>query len=327
MRDVVYHHLYKPDGIARWLEIEDDPRREEYLQRFADREGIVYMRRFYARYRDKAPEDAVNLVAQRLNNRASRLVMLFRSVYPKGDETALRGFLNDHMDEPLSDGDLSALYNKYAPSNFDLQDRGYITKIHPLELWMVGYMAQHPKASQDEIFEAGAEPRQDVYRWLIKSQKKNAQQQRIMTLLETEAFWKIHQAWQRVGYPFEALTPSYATALGASGDRPAALAELMGILQNDGIRLPMVRFENFQFAKNTPYEAVLGKKPEQGERICVEKDAAHVADNIHERAWVREAHDDVLRAKNEQCCHSTAKDGRCNEGKGEEAEGVVCKLG
>ncbi|MDD1630801.1 MAG: transglycosylase domain-containing protein, partial [Methylococcaceae bacterium] len=31
MRDLVYHHLYKPDGIARWLESPDDPKRQEYL--------------------------------------------------------------------------------------------------------------------------------------------------------------------------------------------------------------------------------------------------------------------------------------------------------
>ena len=33
-----------------------------------------------------------------------------------------------------------------------------------------------------------------------------------------------------MGYPFASLTPSLATAIGSSGDRPAALAELMGII-------------------------------------------------------------------------------------------------
>jgi len=70
-----------------------------------------------------------------------------------------------------------------------------------------------------------------------------------------------------VGYPFEALTPSYATAIGASGDRPAALAELTGILLNDGVRLPAVRFESLHYAQGTPYETIMNKKPDQGLRI------------------------------------------------------------
>ena len=39
---------------------------------------------------------------------------------------------------------------------------------------------------------ASAEQRQVVYRWLFKNHKKIAQQRRIMTLLEEEAFKEIH---------------------------------------------------------------------------------------------------------------------------------------
>lgn len=46
----------------------------------------------------------------------------------------------------------------------------------------------------------------------------------------------IHQRWQPVGYPFDHLVPSLATSIGSSGDRPAALAELMGIILNDCVR-------------------------------------------------------------------------------------------
>ena len=88
-----------------------------------------------------------------------------------------------------------------------------------------------------------------------------------MTMLEEEAFREIHSAWERVGYPFEALTPSYATSIGASGDRPAALAELMGILVNDGIKLPIVRFESLHYAQGTPYETLMEKMPDQGQRV------------------------------------------------------------
>jgi membrane peptidoglycan carboxypeptidase len=268
MRDVVYHHLYKPEGLARWLESPDDPRRKVYLQRFADREGGVYLQRFYAKYQDKSPEEAMALLTARVYAKPSRLTMLYRAIYPDADEMALKKFLQGHLESnSVPDDDIYSLYDKYNTANFDLQDQGYITKVHPLELWLVGYLVQHPHASRAEVMAASAEQRQNVYRWLFKNGRKNAQQRRIMTLLETEAFRAIHEAWQRVGYPFEELTPSYASAIGAAGDRPAALAELVGILRNDGVRLPVVRFESLHYAQGTPYETVLEKTPDKGQRV------------------------------------------------------------
>jgi membrane peptidoglycan carboxypeptidase len=86
-------------------------------------------------------------------------------------------------------------------------------------------------------------------------------------MLEVEAFLDIHERWQRLGYPFEHLVPSLATALGSSGDRPAALAELMGIILNDGLRLPSLRIERLDFATDTPYETRLGQRPGTAIRV------------------------------------------------------------
>ncbi|MGJ0491679.1 transglycosylase domain-containing protein [Methylobacter sp.] len=268
MRDVVYHHLYRPEGVARWLENEEDPRRQAYLERFADREGLVYLRRFYAKYQGKSAEEALALLTQRVKAKASRLTMLYQAIYPDHDEYDLNAYLKANLPSSiLAKEDIGELHKKYSTAKFDLQDQGYITKIHPLELWLVGYLAKHPNAARDEVLAAGVEQRQAVYRWLLKSKRKHAQQRRIMTLLEAEAFKEIHRAWVRLGYPFQVLTPSYATSIGASGDRPAALAELMGILQNDGIRQPLIRFESLHYAEATPYETLLNRSPGKGERV------------------------------------------------------------
>jgi len=268
MRELVYYHLYKPEGIARWLEIPDDPRRQQYLERFADKEGKVYLRRFYDKYNGKSIEEIMDLLSQRVFAKPSRLTMLYEAIYPDADVSALSRYLNAHLSAAtLGREDIDQLFYKYSPENFDLQDQGYITKVHPLELWLVAYLVQHPDATRAEVIAASVEQRQSVYRWLFKSSRRNAQQRRIMTLLEVEAFKQIHAAWDRVGYPFGSLTPSYATAIGASGDRPAALAELMGILRNDGMRLPTVRFDSLHFAQGTPYETVLDKSPEVGEQV------------------------------------------------------------
>jgi membrane peptidoglycan carboxypeptidase len=268
MRELVYHHLYKPEGIARWLEIPDDPRRKEYLERFADKEGLVYLRRFYDKYHGKSADEIMELLTQRVFAKPSRLTMLYRAVYPDTDTKALRSYLTAHLTATtMETADIEQLHQKYSPANFDLQDQGYITKIHPLELWLVSYLVQHPDATRAEVTAASTEQRQSVYRWLFKSGRINAQQRRIMTLLEDEAFKQIHTAWDHLGYPFGSLTPSYATSIGASGDRPAALAELMGILRNDGARLSTVRFESLHYAQATPYETVLDKLPEQGQQV------------------------------------------------------------
>jgi membrane peptidoglycan carboxypeptidase len=270
MRDLTYHHLYKPEGIARWLENPDDDKRKEYLARFADREGLVYLRRFYARYHGKSTDDNLETLTQKVYPKPSRLTMLYEAIYPERDRAALEEYLKAHIPlQILVTENIDNLFYKYTPDNFDLQDQGYITKVHPLELWVVKYLSEHPNATRDEVITASAEERQNVYQWLFKHSHSFAQQQRIMTLLEDDAFKQIHAAWERVGYPFASLTPSYATSIGASGDRPAALADLIGIISNDGVKLPAVRFENFHYAKDTPYETILDKTLESGQQVLL----------------------------------------------------------
>ena len=62
--------------------------------------------------------------------------------------------------------------------------------------------------------------------------------------------------------PFAHLVPSYGTAIGGSGDRPDALADLMGIVLNDGVRLPTVDLERLHFAADTPYETEMSSSRE-----------------------------------------------------------------
>jgi membrane peptidoglycan carboxypeptidase len=107
-----------------------------------------------------------------------------------------------------------------------------------------------------------------VYSWLFKTHRKHAQDKRIAGLIEVEAFLKIHAQWRKMGYPFDSLVPSYATTLGASADRPAALAELMGILVNGGVRKPVERIDSMHFAAGTPYETMVKRAPSnEGERV------------------------------------------------------------
>jgi membrane peptidoglycan carboxypeptidase len=61
--------------------------------------------------------------------------------------------------------------------------------------------------------------------------------------------------------------PSYATAIGSSADRPAALAELMGVISNEGEKLPPVTLTRVEFAAGTPYHTLLKRQRPTPQRI------------------------------------------------------------
>jgi membrane peptidoglycan carboxypeptidase len=274
MRDIVRHYMFKdPEATATVLEDSADPRRKEYLARFADREGRTFIVRFFKKYQGRSAEEARDLLFQGMNASPKRLAVILRSIDPAASEAqfaaALRARLGSR--EAPADDVLQDLFERYGADKFSLPDRGYLAGIHPLELWLLAFLREHPAATLSQVLEAGRDERQAVYDWLFRTRHKNAQDVRIKSLLEVEAFLEISRAWRRLGYPFESLTPSYATSIGSSADRPAALAELMGIIVNKGLRLPAARMESLHFASATPYEARFVRQPAQGERVLPEE--------------------------------------------------------
>ena len=269
MREVVRHTMYQvPGSTARLLEDDQDPRRSAYLARFADREGQTFLRRFWRKTDQRNPAELRALLLDGLRPTPERLAAVFRYLEPEAPADALGTFLRERLGEKAPDAArVARLHERFAPGALDLPDRGYVAGVHPLELWLVAYRLQHPGASLAQALEASADERQAVYGWLFRTRVKSAQDTRIYTLLEVEAFLDIHSRWARLGYPFGHLVPSLATALGSSGDRPAALAELMGIIVNDGVRLPTRHISGLHLAADTPWETSLGRTATQGERV------------------------------------------------------------
>ncbi|MEQ1635360.1 MAG: transglycosylase domain-containing protein [Methylococcales bacterium] len=277
MRDIEYHYLYRPNGIYTRIEQGGEPLRREYLERFADEEAKVYLRRFYAKYQDKQSNELLNLLTQSVYPNPTRLATVFRSILPRASVGELKTYLQTNLNNTqFSDEDLVYLYNKYAVDAFNLHDRGYISHIHPLELWLVNYLQDKPEATLNDVFAASTDVRQEVYSWLFKSRHRYSMDKRIQTLLEKEVFSHIADAWRKVGYPFADMTPSYASAIGASGDRPASLAKLMGIIVNDGVSYPVTKFERYHFAEGTPFETLMTISPPKGEAVLSPQVAAAV---------------------------------------------------
>jgi len=276
MRDLVRYSTYQaPGNSAELLKDDKDPRRQEYLRRFADREGTVFLLRFWRKYQGKNTQERLDTFLGGLRQTAVRLAAVHRYLMPEASQDSFTRFMQQRLPlEKLSDKRLKELYVGYGPGAYSLPDQGYIARVHPLELWLLGYLTEHQQASFNDAVEASRDERQEVYGWLFKSRHKSARDSRIRIMLEVEAFLDIHRRWQRLGYPFDHLVPSLATAIGSSGDRPAALAELMGIIQNDGIRQPVVRIDNLHFAAATPYETRLSQAPDRGNRVMVSEVAA-----------------------------------------------------
>jgi membrane peptidoglycan carboxypeptidase len=285
MRDVVRYYMFQlPGSSAALLADADDPRRAEYLSRFADREGREFLGRFYQKYKAKPAADAEKLLLASLRPTPTRLASVHRTILPDASVAQFGSFINDNLaTNEVPDERIVRMYEQYSPANMSLADRGYVATIHPLELWIVGYLRTHPGAGWNEVAAASVKERQEVYAWLFNTHRKHAQDKRIAGLLEVESFLKIHAQWKKMGYPFDSLVPSYATTLGASADRPAALAELMGIIVNGGVRKPVQRIDSLHFAQGTPYETLV-KRANSGasERVLAPEVARAVADAIRE---------------------------------------------
>ncbi len=232
MRDIVNYHIARlPDGRANMLDDVKDARRGAYLERFAAQDARKYVRRFYDRYAGMDAETARD--------------GLYRGArWSKSDREFIKAFL-----EGRDEGG-SAEYH-----------RAHQNSPNPIELFVVKYLSEKPESSLSDVMAASEDVRERSKPWMLWPDTEVHRQRWIRYGLEEEAFEEISSAWRAVGFPFERMIPSYASALGASADRPAALAELVGIIQSGGVRRPIVRIEGVRFGEETPYETHLGLMP------------------------------------------------------------------
>jgi len=274
MRDIVRHRMYGGSSQAEQiLQDRSDPARRAYLVRFAEREGATFLARFHPKYAGKPAAEAAALLLRGARSSTAGLTSALLTIEPDASDARLDALLEGRLGRPAaSDEARQALRSRHAA--LSLADRGHVAGIHPLELWLVGYLRDHPGASLTAALAASHEARRDSYEWLFATRHKSAQDRRIQELMELDAFELVHRSWHRLGYPFDSITPSYAASIGAAGDRPAALAELMGILVNDGARLPLQRVEALHFARHTPYEARLEHRGQAEQLLAPEVAAA-----------------------------------------------------
>ena len=280
MRDISRYHIRRLGLGSRSADKKkDESSRMDLLKRFADEEGSYFMRTFYQRYKGKSGKDLVSAFVKNARSTAKQAAVIFRYVEPDATLEDFSDFFKLNLpNADQSNSAIETLYNAYPPDKFSLSDRGYLARVHPLELTVVRFLRKVPNASMGEILTATPRERQEVYEWLFKTPHRQAQDSRIRVLVEVEAFHEIHKQWRKVGYPFSSMVASLASAIGSSGDRPAALAELVGIILNDGVRYPLVRLNELHFGASTPFETKLNRADATaaGERVLKSEVAARL---------------------------------------------------
>ncbi|MBS0316608.1 MAG: transglycosylase domain-containing protein [Proteobacteria bacterium] len=269
MRDIVRYevHQFEP-SVDQWIADPKSPERQLYLDRFVDQESSTFMRRFYLEYQGRSLDQVLDHMFEHVQQTPRRLAVVLRSVAPDMDEAQFGRLMRARIKGvALTDADLHGYYEKYAIDKYSLNDRGYLAHVHPLALWLANALRREPKATFAQLLEQSRDARREVYAWLYKPNRFGAQTDRIRHQLEIVAFQRIGEDWRRLGYPFDNLTPSLATAVGASGDRPQALSRLMGLIVSDGIDEPMTSVRRLDFAAGTPYETRFAQRAGAPDRL------------------------------------------------------------
>jgi hypothetical protein len=83
----------------------------------------------------------------------SKLAAVHRTIMPERTLAQFSAFLHANLpsENEVEEERIGKMYDQYDPANMSLADRGYVASIHPLELWLVGYLRTHPKAGWDEV--------------------------------------------------------------------------------------------------------------------------------------------------------------------------------
>ena len=277
MRDIVRYEMDRsPDLAARVMR--DPTLRIAYLKRFAESEGALFVARFYRNYDGRTRQSMESALLDRVPGEPFRKAAAILTIEPQASPQRFADLMHASLPAvELNDALLADLYRRYAPQRFRLADRGFLARVHPLELWVVSYLVAHPGATLQQALRDSRGERVRVYAWLFRTHNRARQDMRIRMVLEAEAYRRIAAAWRGLGYPFETVTPSYACALGASGDRPAALSELIGIILDRGIRYPPRQIEALDFAAGTPYATRFVAQPTHGRRVL----PSAIADVLH----------------------------------------------
>jgi hypothetical protein len=266
MRDIVsYHRARLAYDVDQILGSQHHPERQRLLQEIAEEESLTVLRRAYQTYRGQTQEQILAHLLGSKANADRRLAILFFAWRIGSDERSLADWLHRNQETAGAEA-VAKLFRAYRNPRLTLADYAYLLSVHPLDLWCAGEFRKNPSLSWQDLYARSGEARRIGSAWLFQTRNARAQDLRLRIRIERDAFARMAPYWQRLGFPFKTMVPSYATAIGNSSDRPVALAELVGILVNDGVRRQATSLARIHFAHGTPYETEFRRTPAPGEQ-------------------------------------------------------------
>ena len=269
MRDLVrYREARLPYDARRVIDDPRDTLRTRMLSEASDEEALIYLRRAYDALEGVAPGD---IPAHLLGRGASehKLAILYLAWHRGAPADSLAAWLRGRGFEP-GDQDAPKLVAAYGKPELTWLDYAYLLDLHPLEVWCGGALERDPQAPWEELAANSGEVRRQCQSWLFAEKHRGAQDLRLRIRIERDAFAEMLKDWRRLGFPFASLVPSYATAIGSSADRPEALADLMGVIVNGGLRKHVGLIQSLRFGPGTPYETAFEIQPPSDDRVMSE---------------------------------------------------------
>jgi membrane peptidoglycan carboxypeptidase len=267
IRDLArFHQARLPYDADAVLDDPDNPVRRRLLEEIGAEESERSLAHAYKRYQGLSLAEAMKRLLGSKVSSPRHLAILYYAWNDDHSTAGLSRWLQTYAGE-LPAGQVERLARAYGSPRLTISDYGYLLSIQPLDLWCAGTLHRHPEWTWEDVVANADEPRRTSASWLFKTRNRRAQDRRLRIRIERDAFARMTPYWQRLGFPFEHLVPSYATAIGGSSDRPAALAELMGIIVNDGMRLPTRSIHRLRFARGTPWETLFEPTVAHGEEV------------------------------------------------------------
>ena len=269
MRDIVgFHAARLPYDAHSVLTQSDDPARQRLLTEIGDKEARQSLAQAYRHYRGLRPPQILQRLLGSRTRSPRDLALVFYAWHAgeKTDASTLERWLTEQTGAVVPI-DAERLRHTYGSPGLGLADLAYLLRSDALELWCAGELARNPEVSWVHLLSRSLAARQLASVWLFRTRNHNAQDLRLRIRIEQDAFARMTPFWRNLGFPFETLVPSYATAIGSSADRPIALAELMGIILNNGVRRPMLDTRRLTFADGTPYQTVFERTADRGRSV------------------------------------------------------------
>jgi membrane peptidoglycan carboxypeptidase len=270
MRDMVrYHKARLPYDTNEILNNLDSPKRREMLEKMVEEEEMSNLKVYYRNYRNLIQKEIINRFLSKNAASERYLTILFYAWGFDRTEEELTKWLTRWKGK-TSEEEVKKMMSAYGNPGLNLADYAFLLRRHPLQLWCAGELMHSPKMSWQELYARSYEVRKISSSWLFKKSNRNAQNIRLRIHFEKEAFARMTPYWQKLGFPFDTLVPSYATSIGSSSDRPAALAKLMGIIVNDGMLFPDVAITQLRMGEGTPYYTDIALPLHKGYRVMAE---------------------------------------------------------